>query len=179
MSWVTLDRICTEESRSDDEVRRLVARSNRPLRWDAAGLSDDELLEKLRGFSFGFGLDRGGLERLCEGALSAEEMAARRLIASRDFRTSSEEMQGDWIWICLVTLWQRWWPDRVCLELLDDKIQAGYRELGRDVAARAAWLDACSDVLRSNLRYSLASMHGNPWLRLLRQEAEDLVAVLA
>jgi hypothetical protein len=178
MSWVTLDRICTEESRSDDEVRRLVARSNRPLRWDAAGLSDDELLEKLRGFSFGFGLDRGGLERLCEGALSAEEVA-RRLIASRDFRTSSEEMQGDWIWICLVTLWQRWWPDRVCLELLDDKIQAGYRELGRDVAARAAWLDACSDVLRSNLRYSLASMHGNPWLRLLRREAEDLVAVLA
>jgi len=176
MSWVTLDRICTEESRSDEEVRRLVARSNRPLRSDAAGLSDDELLEKLRGF--GLDLDRGGLERLCEGALSAEEMA-RRLIASRDFRTSSEEMQGDWIWICLVTLWQRWWPDRVCLELLDDKIQAGYREPGRDVAARAAWLDACSDVLRSNLRYRLASMHGNPWLRLLRREAEDLVAVLA
>jgi len=48
------------------------------------------------------------------------------------------------------------------------------------VAARAAaWLDACSDVLRSNLRYRLASMHGNPWLRLLRREAEDLVAVLA
>ena len=122
MSWVTLDRICTEESRSDDEVRRLVARSNRPLRWDAAGLSDDELLEKLRGF--GLDLDRGGLERLCEGALSAEEMA-RPLIASRDFRTSSEEMQGDWIWICLVTFWQRWWPDRVCLELPDGQDPGG------------------------------------------------------
>src|SRR5258708_4208392 len=44
---------------------------------------------------------------------------------------------------------------------------------------KKAWLDACSDVLRSNPRYRLASMHGNPWLRLLRREAEDLVAVLA
>jgi hypothetical protein len=50
----------------------------------------------------------------------------------------------------------------------------------RDSRSRAAaLLDACSDVLRSNLRYRLASMHGNPWLRLLRREAEDFVAVLA
>jgi hypothetical protein len=23
----------------------------------------------------------------------------------------------DWIWICLLALWERWWPDKVCLEL--------------------------------------------------------------
>jgi hypothetical protein len=34
----------------------------------------------------------------------------------------TKDMKGDWIWISLVALWQRWWPDRVCLELLDDKI---------------------------------------------------------
>ena len=37
----------------------------------------------------------------------------------------------------------------MCLELLDDKIEAGYRELGHDASACAAtWLDAWSDVLR-------------------------------
>ena len=40
------------------------------------------------------------------------------------FRDDLEEMQGDWIWICLVCLWERWWPDKVCLELLDDSFQA-------------------------------------------------------
>jgi hypothetical protein len=56
----------------------------------------------------------------------------------------------DWIWICLLALWERWWPAMVCLELLDDKIQAGYdRQEWRDLAACAAtWLDAWADVLR-------------------------------
>jgi hypothetical protein len=56
----------------------------------------------------------------------------------------------DWIWICLLALWEHWWPDKVCLELLDDKIQAGYdRQQQRDLAACAAtWLDAWADVLR-------------------------------
>ena len=72
MSWVTLDRICREEARADD-IRRMVESTGRPLRSSAEHLSDEELLEKLRGF--GVDLDRAGLEKLCEGALSAEEVA--------------------------------------------------------------------------------------------------------
>lgn len=145
MSWVTIDRICEEEGRSDAEIRGLLAQSGRPLRSHAVPLSDEQLLAKLRGF--GLELDRGGVQRLCEGALSAEEVAAP-LIASRGFRSDTERMQADWIWICLLTLWQRWWPERVCLELLDDKMQAGYRELDRNTVAGAAlWLDAWADVL--------------------------------
>ena len=65
------------------------------------------------------------------------------------FRSDKERVRGEWIWICLVSLWQRWWPDKVCLELLDDKIQAGYHELERDEAACVeTWLSAWSDVLR-------------------------------
>src|SRR5260221_12097191 len=70
MSWVTLDRICAEEMLSDEKIRRLVEGGNRPLRSRAEQLSDEEPLDKLRGF--GLDLDRHSLERLCEGALSAE-----------------------------------------------------------------------------------------------------------
>jgi len=143
MSWVTLDRICREEARADD-IGRMVERTVRPLRSSAEHLSDEELLEKLRGF--GVDLDRAGLEKLCEGALSAEEVA-RPL---QEGRGIGRDGQADWIWICLVSLWERWWPDKVCLELLDDKVQAGYAAAERSDTSRCAaiWLGAWSDVLR-------------------------------
>ena len=52
--------------------------------------------------------------------------------------------------LALPAAWWGVWPEKVCLELLDDKIQAGYRELEhRDTATAAAtWLDAWSDVVR-------------------------------
>ncbi len=71
MSWVTLDRICAEEMLSDEKIRRLVEGGNRPLRSCAGHLSDEELLDKLRGF--GLDLDRRSLERLCEGAAFRSE----------------------------------------------------------------------------------------------------------
>jgi tetratricopeptide (TPR) repeat protein len=144
MSWVTLDRICGEEARTSETIRRALEGSGRPLRSSAQHLSDEELLDKLRGF--GLDLDRGGLEKLCEGALSAEEVA-RPLLERRGI---GDHAEGDWIWICLVSLWQRWWPDKACLELLDDKVQAGYGEDEQDNVSGCAaiWLDAWSDVLR-------------------------------
>jgi len=147
MSWVTLDRICEEESRSDEEIRRQLEDGDRPLRSSAARLSDEELLEKLRGFGFDF--DRAALERLCEGALSAEEVA-RPLLDRCDLPISVGPMEEDWIWICVVSLWQRWWPQKVCMEHVDDKIQDGYRKLERTETpdAAATWLDAWSDVVR-------------------------------
>jgi tetratricopeptide (TPR) repeat protein len=49
----------------------------------------------------------------------------------------------------LATLWQRWFFDRPCFELLDDKMQAGYDLLasGGTTAACSTWLDAWRDVL--------------------------------
>ena len=54
----------------------------------------------------------------------------------------------DWLWISLLALWQRWWPDRPSLELLDDKIQAGYAQDPENDphAATVTWLNAWSDV---------------------------------
>lgn len=149
VSWVTLDRFCEEQRGSDTESRGLIEDNDRPLRSSAAGLSDDELLEKLASFGLNLGLE--DLERLCAGAFSAEEVAGP-LIESCGFRSKVERIQGDWIWICLACLWERRWPDKVCLELLDDKVQAGYRALERggcgEAACVASWLSAWSDVLR-------------------------------
>ncbi len=118
-----------------------------PARSDAAKLSDEQLLEKLQGF--GLEVDRAELERLCEGALSAEEVA-RPLLDSCRSRAGGGLPHEDWIWLCLLELWRRWWPERVCVEFLGDKIQAGYDALERQDGASVAaiWLDAWSDVVR-------------------------------
>ena len=76
----------------------------KPLRSSAGSLSDDELLAKLR--SFGLEIHRDGVERLCAGALSAEEVAAPIL----DKLELGDERTVDWLWISLLALWQRWWP---------------------------------------------------------------------
>ena len=141
ISWVTLDRLCQQQAGADPVIGRMLTRSGRPLRSNAEQLTDADLLDKLR--SFGIDLDREGLSKLCEGAPSAEEVACELL----DSHGLGDDVEADWIWISLVTLWQRWWPDRVCLEFLDDKVQAGYDE-GDEAAQAPIWLDAWSDVLR-------------------------------
>ncbi|SPE40347.1 hypothetical protein SBA3_3720017 [Candidatus Sulfopaludibacter sp. SbA3] len=137
-SWVALDRVFERQ-------RRRPAR--KVLRSDAKPLSDGDLLAKLH--SFGIDLDRSSLEQLCSQALSAEEIA-QPLADQRVFHSRHEEMQSDWIWICLLALWERWFPDQPCFELLDDKMQAGYDLMrsNETVAACRIWLEAWNDVLR-------------------------------
>ena len=138
MSWVELDRIVSEEILRDDGIRRRVAESGRPLRSHATGMSDD-LLAKLRGL--GVDADREKLAELCDGALSAEQVVSERL--------GLHDWDADWAWICLTELWQRWWPEKACLELLDDKVQQGYDADQRNdfVTSGRIWLGAWLDVL--------------------------------
>ena len=142
ISWVTIDRFCQEEADAKEDVRRELEHTGKPLRSSAGPLSDDELLAKLR--DFGLDVDRDGVERLCAGALSAEEVAKPIM----DNLKLGDDMMADWVWIGLLALWQRWWPDRPCLELLDDKIQAGYAQDPEidPHAAAVTWLNAWSDV---------------------------------
>src|SRR5208282_1171570 len=89
MSWVELDRIVSDEILRDDDTRRRIAESGRPLRSDATGMSDDDLLAKLRGL--GVAADREKLAGLCDGALSAEEVVTERL--------GLHDWDADWAWI--------------------------------------------------------------------------------
>jgi len=139
-SWVAIDRFAEKERAKDAKFRKQSA--DKVLRSDAQPLTDDELLAKLR--SFDIELDRPWLERHCREALSAEQIAAP-LLDQRTFHGRRAEMESDWIWVCLTTLWQRWFPDQPCFELLDDKIEAGYDLKGS--AACRVWLEAWKDVL--------------------------------
>ena len=145
ISWVALDRVVEQERATDPAYRR--ESEGKVLRSHARMLTDDELLAKLR--SFGITLEQSELGRLCGQALSAEEIAGP-LLDERTFHGKHEELESDWIWICLAALWERWFPDEPCFELLDDKMQAGYELQGPGGATACCriWVEAWKDVLR-------------------------------
>jgi tetratricopeptide (TPR) repeat protein len=155
-SWVAIDRFAEIERSRDGTFRKQNA--EKVLRSDAKNLTDDDLLAKL--LSFGIELDRPALERLCREALSAEEIATP-LLDQRTFHGRQAEMESDWIWVCLTVLWQRWFPDQPCFELLDDKIEAGYDLQGPKGAPAACgiWLEAWRDVLGLLEKGGLHSIH--------------------
>jgi tetratricopeptide (TPR) repeat protein len=155
ISWVAMDRIVERKMASDARYRQQAA--GRPLRSRAQLLTDGELLAKLR--SFGLDLDRSSLERLCDQALSAEEIV-KTLLEQRALKIKGAERERDWVWIGLAALWQRWFPDQPSFERLDDQMQAGY-DLLASVGASAAcrpWLDAWAEVLRLLDKAGLASI---------------------
>jgi tetratricopeptide (TPR) repeat protein len=156
ISWVAMDRMVERKRASDAAYRKQVTR--RPLRSDTKLLTDGDLLAKLR--SFGIDLDRSSLEQLCDQTLSAEEIA-KPWLDQRTFHSKHEQLESDWIWICVAALWQRWFPDQPCFELLDDKMQAGYDVLasGGAMAACRTWLDAWNDVLRILDKSGMRSIH--------------------
>src|ERR1035437_7063645 len=140
LSWVAMERIYEREILPDPKL--LKEAGPRPLRADARRLTDGELLAKLR--SFGIEIDRASLERKCERALSAQEIAGPLMDQS-----GHGSQESDWIWICVATLWRRWFPEQPSFEELDDKMQAGYKLLNSGGAGDAcrSWLEAWSNVL--------------------------------
>ena len=148
MSWVTLDRFCHQEGAAKDEpLRRKLEADNRPLRSSAAKRTDGNCWTSSAAWASSW-------TAAVSGTSARARCPPRRwhgpLHRDWEARNPGGGFHVDWIWICLLALWERWWPDKVCLELLDDKIQAGYdRQEQRDLATCAAtWLDAWADVLR-------------------------------
>jgi uncharacterized protein YchJ len=141
LSWVAMERIYEHEVLPDPKLRQQAG--ERPLRAHAKRLTDGELLAKLR--SYGVEIDRAWLEQKCAQTLSAQEIVDPLMDQS-----GSRGLESDWIWICVATLWRRWFPDQPSFEELDDKMQAGYELLKSSgaVAACRIWLEAWNDVLR-------------------------------
>jgi tetratricopeptide (TPR) repeat protein len=144
ISYVAMDRMLEKEMASNAELREKAA--GRPTRSLAKPLTNEELVAKLR--SFGIDLDRASLGALCNESLSAEEIA-RPLIERCVFQNRWEKLQGDWIWVCVEALWQRWYPDKPSFEMLDDKMQAGYKlnSAGKVEDGARIWLEAWNDIL--------------------------------
>jgi hypothetical protein len=138
MSWVSIERLAREKAGPPGAGR------GRPYRDDAEALTDAQLLDRLRGF--GIVLDRAGLQALCQDALSAQEVSSQ-LLERHVSASQRGRQESDWVWLAVLTLWQRWWPDKPCLETIDDKIQEGYDRSEDSAAATDSWLQAWSDVL--------------------------------
>ena len=155
MSWVALNRIMEREKATS--VKFLRQLGGRPSRAHAKSLSDEELLAKLR--SFGLDLDRSSLEQLIGNAISSEEIT-NPILDRLDIQAGYGRVSSDWIWICLTALWERWFPNKPCFELLDDKIQNGYDlQPARDpVAVCEIWLTAWTEVLRIMDKSGLSSI---------------------
>ena len=153
LSWVAMERIYEHEVLPDPKLRKQAG--ERPLRAHAKRLTDGELLAKLR--SFGVEIDRAWLEQKCEQALSAQEIAGPLMDQS-----GNRGQESDWIWICVATLWRRWFPEQPSFEELDDKMQAGYELLKTNgaVAACRPWLEACDDGLRLLDKAGIKSIEG-------------------
>jgi hypothetical protein len=130
-------------------------RNRRPLLSHGRKRSDDELLAKLH--ELGFDVQRQGFVEDCRSFVSAQDMS-EAMIAGADADIPAAKV--DWMWIATTCLWERWQPDLPNMEMVDDKMQAGYAALAADgsVAACRLWLETWRGILDIVDRASMDSL---------------------
>jgi hypothetical protein len=145
-SFIAMNRIVEDHAATDEKYRAQLERNGKAVLSSGRRLSDEQLLAKLR--DLGIDLDRDKLDDLSQRYFSAEELS-RTVAAER--RSPIRAADEDWVWIVLVCLWERWFPDRASMEMLDDRMQEGYsaREQGNPAAACRLWLDTWRAILAS------------------------------
>ena len=74
--------------------------------------------------------------------------------------TDIPDTQVDWVWIATTCLWERWQPDLPNMEMVDDKMQAGYAalEAGDTLEACRLWLETWHAILDIIDRAEIASL---------------------
>jgi hypothetical protein len=104
----------------------------------------EELLAKLQ--QFGFDAQRQGLVDGFANFISAEDMSHDMLDRAG---ADNSDMQVDWVWIATTCLWERWRPNLPNMEMVDDKMQAGYaaQKTGDSLQACRLWLEAWRAIL--------------------------------
>jgi len=144
ISFAAMNRMLEEKMATDPDYRRRVERNHRATLSAGRALSDDELVEKLH--SLGLTVDRPTMAAWTERFPSAEALT-RHLSEEEAFKTAA--MDEDWVWIGLAVLWEQWFPDKPSFEMIDDRMQAGYkqRKEGDTPGACETWLGVWRDVL--------------------------------
>jgi len=154
LSYSALNRIVEQKAA---EMRAAGKRLSKPGKYvlsQARRLSDEELLTRLQ--RLGFKMDRQCLSSLVATHCSAEEIAKEFLDRWRP-KPGEEEMEGDWCWLALAVLWERWFPDVPNFESLDDAMQKGY-ELKDTEAGCDLWIEVWADILRFKEKTRCRSM---------------------
>jgi tetratricopeptide (TPR) repeat protein len=139
-----MNRMMEDRAATDAAYRKGLDKKGRPRLSHGRAMSDEALLAKLR--ALGLDVDRERLLGTFSGFISAERMA-KAMIA--DAPSPIPDAQTDWVWIGLTCLWERWRPDLANMEMLDDKIQAGYAALEDRDCPKACrlWLEAWRAVI--------------------------------
>ena len=107
-------------------------------------MSDDELLAKLR--QFRLDVRRQEFVDAFPDFLSAEAMSKAMIAAAG---THILGVEVDWVWIATTCLWERWQPDLPNMEMVDDKMQAGYAAIrtGDNLQACRLWIETWRAIL--------------------------------
>jgi hypothetical protein len=144
LSRIARNRAMEDRAAKDAAYRQRLEKESRLLLSDGRAMSDEVLLENLRGL--GLDVDRERLLDAFPGYISAEKLADA-MIGNAPSRVP--DARTDRVWIALTCLWERWRPDLANCEMLDDMMQAGYAALGEPDGIRACrlWLDAWRAIL--------------------------------
>ena len=144
ISHIAMHRMVEERAAKDDAFRRTLEQQDRPLLSHGRGMSDDALLRKLR--SLGFDAERKRLADLFPSFVSAQAMAEAMM---GEAEVDIPDLQEDWVWIAITSLWERWQPQLPNMEMVNDKMQAGYTALeARDTQqACRLWLETWRAIL--------------------------------
>jgi tetratricopeptide (TPR) repeat protein len=155
ISYSTMNRFVEDKKAEDPEYRALIEKSGRPYLSLARNMSDYELVSKLR--QLGLKVSRGWLLDTFPRFISAEAMACAML---DNAPSDIEELQTDWVWIVLTTLWERWRPELASMEGVNDKMQAGYaaRKQRDVVRACTLWVETWHAILDIMARAGIDSL---------------------
>jgi hypothetical protein len=154
ISYITMNRLAWERAQKDTDYRQQLERVGKVFLADGRALSDEALLARLA--SFNMVVNRSRLDELTRRYFSAEELS-RDLSEASQFRFRGNE--EDWVWIALACLWERWFPDRPSMEMIDDRMQEGYKLLEESQArACAVWSEAWKGMLGAMERLGISRL---------------------
>lgn len=155
ISFIALNRMVENKAAEDEVYRQLLEQRAGPVLSDGRRMSDDELLLKLH--SLRFSVDRERLLEIFSRFVSAQDMS-EALIRDHDFDIPDSET--NWVWIALTCLWERWLPELPNMEMVDDKMQAGYAMLEEEGCERACrlWIETWHDILHIMDRHQIPSL---------------------
>lgn len=152
---MSINRMVEDQVAVNETYRRQIVKSGRPLLSDGRSMSDDDLLSKLH--SLGFGMNRSRLLEMIPRSASAQAMSEALFL---EHKTNIPGTMEDWVWIALTCLWERWYPDEPNMELVDDKMQAGYVKLNAEnrECACQLWIETWHGILKIMARHNIPTL---------------------
>lgn len=123
---------------------------------DGRGLADEELVKKLG--TFDIEMNRDIFQQMVSDFLSAEEMFYHYFEQERV--KVGHGANEDWLWICLLVLWERWAPEQPSFEMIDESMQDGYDRLDNEQVVEACemWLKVWQWILKIMDKHDMKSI---------------------